>query len=337
MVLRLTTTAITIMRNNFVVALSILAYFGLVQGAFGCDPCSLYSASRIHGTEKGSWSLSVSEQYTNYQKTDEVKENSIKDGELVEGFSTTQVVAGYDVTDNSGVQVTIPVILRSFKKIENFRVEDDHESGIGDMTLSATHAFYNDRSPENATVIGGLLGVKLPTGDTGTLRDISTGGVSAERASFLRHHVIGTGGRVLSIGSGSYDVVFGTYGLIREQRTYLLADIQYTLRTEGDFDYEFADDLLWSVGPGYYLMLDHDFSAALRVVVSGEHKGNDHHEGAVVNNSNISNLYVGPEVLLTFNETTGVQIGADARVTEEDQGAQVAANFRLKAAVSYRF
>ena len=53
---------------------------------------------------------------------------------------------------------------------------------------------------------------------------------------------------------------------------FVSASAQYAIRTEGDYHYQFANDLPWSGGPGYLLNLGDDFSLSLQANVSGETK-----------------------------------------------------------------
>jgi hypothetical protein len=55
--------------------------------------------------------------------------------------------------------------------------------------------------------------------------------------------------------------------------------MSYAIRTEGDFDYRYANDLIWSTGPGVFLILNEDWTASLQFLVSGEDKGLDKFRG----------------------------------------------------------
>src|SRR5690606_24318449 len=82
-------------------------------------------------------------------------------------------------------------------------------------------------------------------------------------------------GHDIALGSGSFDGIFGTNIWGRYRRATLAASVQYLLRSEGSFDYRYGNDLLWSVSPGYYLILEDPHSVSLRLTASGETKGKD--------------------------------------------------------------
>lgn len=308
--------------------------------ASACDPCALYSASRLQGHSEGALTLAVSEQYTDYDRPAGTPENSVRDGEFVRGYSTTQFSIAYDATQAFGLQFTLPLIVRRFDDTENFRTDTETDSGIGDLSLVGSYSFLSHRDPNLFLDAGFIGGLKFPTGDTGDLGDISNQVEStSERGLVLRHHQIGTasGGRALTFGSGSYDYILGLNLLTRYQRYLALSYAQYTIRTEGDFDYEYADDFLWSVSTGYYLYLGHDASLAALVALSGEHKGKDHLAGELVEGSQVSNLYLGPQLVFTLTERIGADVSWEFRLTDEDAGATVVPDHRLRAGFSYRF
>lgn len=325
------------MLKHFISAAGLTAL--LVGEALACDPCALYSASRLQGHESGAVTLSVSEQYTDYDRPREFRENSVRSGEFVRGFSTTQFALSYDPSETFGLQLTVPLVARSFDEVRSFRTESGSDAGIGDLSLVGSYSFLNNLTGDWRFLAGAFGGVKFPTGDTGVLREVSEDSADVTPEAFLRHHTIGSasGGRALAFGSGSYDYITGVNFLTRYDRTLLLGTAQYTIRTEGDFGYEFADDFLWTASAGQYLALGHDYSWALLASLSGEFKGKDDLNGELVAGSDTSNLYLGPTTFFTYGEALGAEITIDFRVTGEDPGASVVPDMRVRAALSYRF
>lgn len=316
----------------------IIAALSLASEALACDPCALYMASRLQGHSADTFTLSVSEQYTEFDSPYDPSENSVRDGEFVRKFSTTQFALAYDFTGKFGMQVTLPVVARRFEEVEQYRRSVKSDAGIGDASLVGTYSFLNVRKGDWTTLAGVTGGVKFPTGDTGVLRDISNE-ESLPALSLTRHHSISTagGGRALTFGTGSYDYIFGFNVFSRYQRHLVLGSVQYTVRTEGDFDYEFADDFLWSIGSGYYLLVEHDRNIAALLTLSGEHKGKDHLDGGLVEDSAISNLYLGPQLLGTFNDRIAAEASLDFRVVDDSDDGAVIPDIRIRAGVSYRF
>ena len=157
----------------------------------------------------------------------------------------------------------------------------------------------------------------------------------------LAHHVAGGGGiqgRGLTLGSGSVDFFFGTKLFYRINRFFVFGSAQYALRTEGDFDYQFADDWVWNIGPAYYLMLDqHSYSLALRGAVSGEDKGNDSRSGELVSNTKISNVFAGPELLFTAWGKYTIELGVDMPISTARAEALEEPSYRVRTALGIRF
>lgn len=303
------------------------------SAALACDPCALYSVSRLHGHSSGSFSFAVSEQFTGYSRGKATPENSARDAEYTRGYSSTYFTLGYDFLEQLGVQLSLPLITRRFDKVEGYRTSTETDSGLGDTVLLGSYTFLNNVNTDWAVISGMFAGVKFPTGDSGNLGDLS-----AEAAAIDRHHPISgaSGGRALTFGSGSYDYIAGLNLLTRHDRFVLLSDAQYTLRTEGDFDYEFADDFLFSAAAGYYFAADHDLSAAGLLAFSGEFKGKDHLAGELVKGSELSNLYLGPKLLFLIGSSLGLEAALDIRVSDEDSDAEIVPETRLRASLTYR-
>ncbi len=310
------------------------------SAVFACDPCSLYNSSRLQGLVPGTFSVSVSEQNTSFDRPENTPPNTPKDGEIVRQFSTTQFSAAYDLDQEFGFQITLPMIVRRIDQFKDYRYDTKSDLGLGDMSIVGRYSPLNYRKDEWSVIGGFTYGIKLPTGDTGTLKEVSNEiGGKPHSAPLLRHHSIASasGGRALTFGTGSIDYYLGANLFTRYQRMMFLSDFQYAFRTEGDFDYKFADDMVWSVGPGYYALLDHQDSLAVRVALTGEFKGADRLAGEKVSGSKISNLYMGPEVLFTIANSVSGQVGVDMRVTGEDPNSTVVPEMRVRAAVAYRF
>ena len=321
-------------------ALTLFIIFGIsVSNSYACDPCSLYNAARIQGLVPNSFTLSISEQNTSFDRPNGSKSNDTKNGELVREFSTTQFGLAYDLSQEVGFQLTIPVILRQYDQIKEYRSTTKSDFGIGDSTILTRYSFIQYRN-QDWNIQGGLTaGVKLPTGDTGTLGKISQEEELNTKALSKIHHQIASasGGRALTLGTGSIDYILGANLFTRYQRFFYLNDLQYSIRREGDFNYEYANDLIFSSGPGYYLQVEHQDYMALRLALTGEFKGADRLNGSSVKASKISNIYLGPEFLFALSKDISGQIGVDVRTTGEESGATVVPEFRVRAALAYRF
>lgn len=325
----------------FVVAIAV-ASLAFSRPLFACDICAIYTSSSMAAHEKGSYTIAISEQLTSFDRAESEPENSIRDGELVRSFSTTQFAFAYDVSEVFGLQVNLPMIGRRFDRIEGYRAETMDDLGLGDMAVLGSYSVMNDQEADWTNLASVTIGIKLPTGDTGVLEDVSEEGArDGESLASLKHHTVavnsGVGGRVLTFGSGSVDFIFGANSFLRYQKMILLTQVQYTLRTEGDYDYEFADDFVFTTGPGVFLYNQHPYNFAVRAALSGEFKGKDNFAGEVVQGSQVSNLYLGPETILIWDDRVNATLGLDFRVTGEDTDATVVPETRLRLSMAYSF
>lgn len=306
----------------------------LPSRSYACDPCALYSASQLHNSEAQSFTVAAFEQYTDFDTAETLPENSIRNGELVKGFSTTQFLVAYQLNADLGLQLNLPLIYRRYDEIEKFRSSSESEFGIGDTSVVGSYSLYQENSPDWALNASTTVGIKLPTGDTGSIESSSL----ATDATATKHHPISgaSGGRILTLGSGSVDYILGLQMFSRYQKVILSGYTQYAIRTEGDFDYEFADDFIWSFGPGYFINLSDQHSVAAKIALSGEHKNKDRLAGHKVIGSDFSNLYIGPELLATFNNISA-ELGVDFRVSDEDREATIVPEYKVRAGIAYRF
>lgn len=323
-----------------VVLLPLVAALTFSSAAHACDPCALYNASRLQGHSEGTVTLAISEQFTEFDRASGFQDNSVRDGEFVEDFSTTQFTVSYDLTERFGLQGNIPLLARRYDNVEQFRSSEESDAGLGDASLIGTYSFVDHKTSDWTVIAGFSGGIKLPTGDTGELGDVVAEEEQEEGLiPLLAHHQVtsASGGRALVFGSGSYDFILGLNFLTRYQRYVAISNLQYTIRTEGDYNYQFANDLIGSIGTGYYFLLEHDHTVAGLISLYGEFKGKDHLNGELVTGSQVSNLYLGPEAIVTLGENVGVSAGLSFRITGEDVNATVVPDTRFTASVSYRF
>lgn len=318
----------------------LCAYIYLASStALACDPCALYNASRLHDSEDGAISIAAFQQYTDYNTAKNLPKNSIRDGELVKSFSTTQLLVAYEATQDLGLQLNLPLVYRRFSELEKFKASSESEFGIGDATIGSNYTLYRENNPDWSIYSAASAAVKLPTGDTGSIKSSTTTVAEIQSgATATKHHAItgASGGRVLTLGSGSVDYILGTNAVARYKKLLLSGYAQYAIRTEGDFNYEFADDFLWAVAPGYFINLGHDHSVAAKLALSGESKNKDRLDGHKVIGSDFSNLYLGPEIQVTFGNIA-TELGVDFRVSSEDRDATVVPELKVRAGFSYRF
>lgn len=326
--------------NKFSKAVLVaVAFFAFQQNATACDPCALYSVSKLAGHTENVVTLALSEQFTKYKRSNA---QDVRSGEFTRDYSTTQLIGAYDFNERFGVQASVPFIYRSFDAVTGFRETDESETGIGDSSFLLSFSPISVREADKASVLSLFAGVKVPTGDSGSLDDALTLSQSPRlnNETHNRHHTVsvgsGTSGRVLTIGTGSTDFLIGSSLSLRRDKVFLLSSLQYAFRTEGDYDYRFDNDLLWNTGPGVYAVLDDAYSVAFRLAVNGEHKGKDRFQGADVEDSQVRNLYVGPEAIFTWRSKMFGELGLDIPV-ESRKTSTIEPDYRVRFTMGYRF
>ena len=290
------------------------------QPLFACDLCSIYAASEAQGGAGKGFFAGVAEQFTHFGTVQEDGHKIAGEGQYIDS-SVSQVFAGYNLSDQLSLQLNLPVIYRAYGS----DTQHGTVSGIGDLSLTANFKAYEKLGDDftfNWTVLGG---VKFPTGDSAKLNtpdeDLPEG----------------IGGHDLALGSGSYDGIVGTGIYTRWKKAFLTASVQYAIRSEGDFEHQYANDLTWFGGPGVYLGLTHEYTVAFQVVVSGETKGKDTFSGVDDDDSAETLVYLGPQINFTWGSRLSAQLGADLPVFRDNSGVQVLPDYRIRAAVTWRF
>src|SRR5262249_4811502 len=121
------------------------------------------------------------------------------------------------------------------------------------------------------------------------------------------------------------------------KRLFLSASGQYAIRTEGDFDYQFANDLTWNGGPGALLIMNDDFTLSLQANISGEFKKRDTFQGEPAEDTGITAVYVGPEFSCSWGEKLSAEVGVDIPVSIDNTALQAVPDYRVHAALQWHF
>jgi len=303
----------------------------LATPVIGCDLCAIYSATQARGEIGKGFYAGVAEQFSHFG-TVQVDGRKVPNevGQYLDS-SISQLFAGYNFNDRFGVQLNLPVIYRSFKRPEGFEIDRGTESGFGDVSLIGNFLIYR-MLRENLTFSWSALGgIKFPTGSTDRIRE-EFNEVEVPGAPESGIH-----GHDLTLGTGAFDGVVGTGIFTRWKRLFLTAGAQYAIRTKGDFDYQFANDLTWSGGPGVYLVLGHQHTLALQAVVSGEHKDTDTFQGASADDTGVEAVYLGPQLSFTWSNKLSAQAGADFPITIHNTSLQTVPDYRVRAGLNWHF
>lgn len=349
-------------RGTIVRAAALVALLIEPRLARACDLCAIYTTTEGREAQTGP-RLGIGEQYTDFgtlKNNGETFPNPF--GEFLRS-SITQVFAGYNFFPRVGVQLNLPIIVRSYRRVLQAGVMDGSVSGIGDMSLIANVralSYFDTARVAQLVLIGGL---KFPTGDPAFLSeevppppcirfpDPTICNPQGARLARLpvgirpRHTTgppSGIGGHDLTLGTGSVDGIVGAQAFGAWRRLYATAGIQYVARTVGAFDYQFANDLLFETGPGAYLLLGDNFlgdayALGAQIVFSGETKGTDSIQGQTVTDTGITALYLGPSFRFTWGIHLAAEITADLPVLQNNTALQIVPDYRLRGGISWRF
>ena len=344
-------------------------FVGLLLTAAGparaCDLCGCYTPQMETTLQAGAFDqtdltsgrtgatrfyAAVSEQFTHFGTLQfEGEEVANPTGQYLDS-SVTQLVGGYGFNSRFALQLNVPLIYRSFERPEGFQIDRGTESGLGDISLlgrflvfhyehggSASLKFDDPKNPHFETheadfTVGALLmaGVKFPTGDTSRLKE------EFNEQEIPGAPPSGIHGHDLALGTGSYDGIFGGQFSLRYKNFFFQADAEFTLRGPGLHQYDYANDISWSGGPGYYFVRNQHAIVGLQFVVSGEHKDVDRFRGAPAEDTGITSVFLGPRLIASMGKVSA-ELGADLPVLIDNTALQSVPDYRIRASVAIRF
>ncbi len=330
---------------------------GVMPGR-ACDLCGCYTPQletmleMAPNTSKFWWNgfySAVGEQFTHFGTVSIDGHKASNPTGQYENSSITQFVAGYTINDRFALQLNIPFIYRGFKRPEGFAIDQGTVSGIGDVSLLLNTVVFRYSSPARKefdvsgknpvaiehepdfTISAVLLtGVNFPTGDTSRIKE------EFNEVEIPGAPPSGIHGHDLSLGTGSYDGIFGGLVSLRYKNFFAQANVQYSLRGDGLHQYDFANDLTWDGGPGYYLVRRRETIVGLQFIVSGEHKDVDRFRGAPTDDTGITSVSLGPRIVASRGRWS-VLLEADFPVLTENTSLQVVADYRLRGGISFHF
>src|SRR5437588_2812073 len=245
--------------------------------------------------------------------------------------------------------MNLPLIYREFKRPDGFQIDRGTVSGLGDISLllktvlfhyasSARRSFeFEGKNPvavehePDFTVSAILLtGIKFATGDSSRLEE------EFHEVEIPGAPESGIHGHDLTLGTGSYDGIFGEQTALRYRNIFFETNIQFTLRGDGAHQYHFANDLNWSGGPGYYFVRQRDVIVGLQLVISGEHKDVDRFRGKPAEDTGITSNFLGPRIIASWRRWSA-ELGVDLPVSIDNTALQVVPNYRLRGGISLQF
>lgn len=340
--------------SGLVAATALLAgMLSAARPAGACDLCAVYTGTLMQRDHTGVW-LAVAEQYSRLGtlRLDGDKVANPHD-EWLRSF-ITQLVVGYRPLPRFGLQINVPLISRAYRRVELGVPVRGNEDGIGDISVTARFAALSHAYGAGVVHLEVLGGIKVPSGDSGRLAeelaeageeraeaDLATGARAdldgPAHSGQHEEHVSGVHGHDLALGSGSVDGLFGLGLFGTWKRLFFGTNLQYALRGDADFGYEYHDDFMWTGGPGFYPLLDDRYTLGLQFVVSGETKGKDRQAAAVLDDTAITAVYLGPGLSLTWSDSLLADLAVDVPVFQDVSALQIVADVRLRAGLSWRF
>jgi len=325
-----------------------LTFFPLATRA--CDLCGCYTP-QVESMPKEKVSMSglytaIAEQFTHFGSLQfDDREVANPTGQRLE-TSITQFVAGYGINDRFALQFNAPFIYRDFRRPEGFAIDEGNVSGFGDVSLLAKAVLWHfvstarrefnveEKNPvaiehesDCTCSVVALGGLKFPTGDPSRLQE------EFHEVEIPGAPESGIHGHDLTLGTGSYDGIFGAQGSVRYKNFFAEANGQFTLRGDGAHDYHFANDLIWSAGPGYYLVRKRDTLVGFQYVASGESKDVDRFQGRAAEDTGVTSVFIGPRIIASYDQLSG-ELAAEFPVLMNTTALQVVPDYRLRASVA---
>ncbi len=320
----------------------------VTAAARACDLCACELPS-IRLEPRAGWYGGVSEQYTDYGRLQDSGHRISNPAGQYMHSSISQVFAGYDFGKTFGVQLNVPYIHRTFRRVEEGAIESGTESGLGDISLIGSWTALRVERGDFLFTARVTAGLKFPTGDSSRLREEGAHSHGAEHEDEHEeghdeggHHdeadlPSGIHGHDLALGTGSIDGVFGADLRCQWKRAFFETGLQYTLRGDGLHSYDFADDLSWHAGGGFVVAQGGGWAGALGVRFSGETKGEDSFRGERLDDTGITTVFVGPRLSVTHSDKLSVSVGIDFPIRRDNSGVQTVPDYRVQGGVNWQF
>ncbi len=333
--------------------LLLILMLGGALSSRACDLCGCYTPQLEAMSDMESatsrFYTAIGEQFTHFG-TLQVEGHEIDNptGQYLNS-SITQLVFGYNINSRFALQFNVPLIHRDFKRPEGFEIEDGTESGLGDIALLLKSVLFHysagggrsfhvegknpvavDREPDFTGSFVLLTGVKFPTGDTSRITE------EFNEMEIPGAPESGIHGHDLTLGTGSYDGIFGLQSSLRYKALFFEANMQFTLRGDGAYGYDFANDLTWAAGPGYYFVRQRDTIVGLQFAVSGEHKDVDRFRGEPAEDTGVTSVFVGPRLLASRGRFSA-EVAVDLPIDIDNTALQAVPDYRVRGAISFHF
>ncbi|GBD24951.1 hypothetical protein HRbin30_00265 [bacterium HR30] len=318
--------------------------------ARGCDICAIYTATELQESRVG-LRLGVAEQFTRFATLQQDgRKIANPAGERLES-SITQLLFGYAWSPQILLQLNVPVIHRNFRRLSPAGRERDQESGLGDVSLHVFATLLHSTWEASIQRLSVSLGIEFPTGSPRRLREELADHEEPSHpevppifraAPFWPRHGLETAqsgihGHDVVLGSGSTDLIFGGQWLGTYRRLYGTLLLQYFLRTEGSYDYTFADETIFSGGPGLFLWTAHRSTLGLQSLFTLHTKGTDTLRGERVGDTGATFVYVGPATHWTWRTNLSADVAVEVPILQNTTSVQIVPDLRVRGGLVWRF
>jgi hypothetical protein len=334
--------------------LLVVATISTAAPAFACDLCGCAVQPQPFLPETGFF-LGATEQFTHYGTIqDNGHDTGNPAGQHLDS-SITQFYLGNHVTKWLTLQFNVPLISRSFQRTNETGIEAGTLAGIGDVSFLVSVVPLR-KTIGDFTFLAQLTGgVKFPTGASSHIaEEAEEGHVHGAEEGEEHEHAegeeegeeaheeaavpeSGIHGHDLALGSGSVDGIVGGRVDVQWKRLFFSGEVQYAIRSTGDFDYRYANDLSWNAGLGVEIISTSETRLALSCNCSGETKGEDTFQGEKATDTSATTVYVGPRITATWRERLTAAVQFDFPVLRENSGVQAVPDYRLRAMLGWQF
>ena len=336
-------------RCSFTWLPKVAAAMSLATVSLGCDLCAIYRAADARGEFTPGSVWNVSEQFTHFGTEQFNGVEFIRPNPDLLDRSITHVVGGWNFSERFGVSLNLPVVHQSYRFTRMTggftpTPREGSETGIGDLTLVGRWRVVGVSSMDHGFTVNLLGGIHVPTGDTAHLEELREDIDHYESVVGPGHSHDALGPVVggvhlhdLSLGSGAVDGLFGIAASARWNRYFWNTQAQYVARTEGAGHYRFADELILSGGPGGFLWLNNKGTLSLALNTAYETRGSDEFRGRPSIHTGQTVWFLGPLLTFTWKSHFSAQVGGEAALRAAGRGFQNVPDYRINAALSWRF
>jgi hypothetical protein len=320
------------MKEKLIYILLFLFMFPVFS--YACDLCGCFIPK---DTGPRGFLFGVAEQFSSLSDLSLDGKTLVNEDNQYMNSSYTQLFANYHFNEKTALQLNIPLIYRSFRRIQEGAVQTGSESGIGDVLLVGYYVPFQRSTPFQQFQWKVLAGLKFPTGNSDRIAEELNEGHDSENARIAHEEeASAVHGHDLALGSGSWDGLIGTNISGRVHKWFYNATVQYAIRTRGDFDYKYANDFLWYGGPGYYVSASSDWPVGFQLLFAGEHKGNDELGSVKTDDTAITSAYLEPTASIGLKQMGTAEIGVGIPLVIHNSGLQTVPKYRVRIGFTWR-